>query len=162
VAYLAAQALDLRLFPTRTDDLAIHGRLLSADARWWRVSGAVLHCAFGAVVGAVYAGWPRRRLTAVVPPWAAGVVFLQAENTALYPLLLVLQRWHPAWRDGTLESYFRPIPYAQQVFRHLAFGAALGVLLGKGPGMGLGTPPGAGGQTRPPGAGKSAPSASAG
>jgi hypothetical protein len=134
-AYLVAQALDLRLFPTRTDDLAIHGRLLSADARWWRIGGAVLHCGFGAVVGAVYAGWPRRRLTAVLPPWAAGVTFLQIENTALYPLLLVLQRWHPAWHDGTLESYFGPLPYAQQVFRHLAFGAVLGILLGKGLGQ---------------------------
>jgi hypothetical protein len=133
LAYLAAQALDLRLLRTRADDLAIHGRPLSADPRRWRAAGAVLHLGFGAVLGAVYAGWPRRRLTTYLPPWVAGIVFLQAENAVLYPLLLPLHRLHPAWREGLLESYFRPRTAGQQVWRHLVFGAVLGALLGRRP-----------------------------
>jgi hypothetical protein len=131
LAYLAAQALDLRLLRTRADDLAIHGRLLSAEPRRWRAIGAVMHLGFGAVVGAIYAGRPRRRLTQRLPPWAAGVVFLQVENATLYPALLLLQRLHPAWRTGLLESYVRPRTAAQQVWRHLVFGAVLGALLGR-------------------------------
>ena len=131
VAYLAAQALDLRLFPTRTDDLAIHGRLFSADPRRWRPIGALLHLSFGAFLGALYAGWPRRRLTAHRAPWRAGVLFLQAENAVLYPLLALLHRLHPAWRTGLLESYYRPLTAAQQVWRHAVFGAVLGALLGR-------------------------------
>jgi len=136
LAYLAAQALDLRLLRTRADDLAIHGRLLSADPRRWRPAGALLHLGFGAVLGAVYAGRPRRRLTGHLPPWAAGVAFLQLENAVLYPLLLPLQRLHPAWSTGLLESYYRPATAAQQVWRHLVFGAVLGALLGRPPGPG--------------------------
>jgi hypothetical protein len=130
-AYLAAQALDLRLLPTRTDDLAIHGRLFSADPRRWRPIGALLHLSFGAFLGALYAGWPRRRLTAHREPWRAGVLFLQAENAVLYPLLALLHRLHPAWRTGLLESYYRPLTAAQQVWRHAVFGAVLGALLGR-------------------------------
>jgi hypothetical protein len=136
-AYLAAQALDLRLRPARTDDLAIHGRLFSADPRRWRPIGALLHLSFGAFLGALYAGRPRRRLTrptgptAHLPPWAAGVLFLQLENALLYPLLALLHRLHPAWRTGLLESYYRPLPAAQQVWRHAVFGAVLGALLGR-------------------------------
>jgi hypothetical protein len=130
LAYLAAQALDLRLLRTRADDLAIHGRLLSADPRRWRAAGAVMHLGFGALLGAVYAGRPRGRLTEHLPPWAAGIAFLQLENAVLYPLLLPLHRLHPAWRTGLLESYYRPVPAAQQVWRHLVFGAVLGALLG--------------------------------
>ena len=131
VAYLAAQTLDLRLLPTRTDDLAIPGRLFSAAPRLWRPIGALMHLVFGAFLGALYAGWPRRRLTARRAPWEAGVLFLLVENAVLYPLLALLHRLHPAWRTGLLESYYRPLTAAQQVWRHAVFGAALGALLGR-------------------------------
>lgn len=130
VAYLAAQGADIRLFANRTDDLAIHGRIFSADPRRWRTVGAVLHCTAGAALGAIYAGWPRRRLTAALPPWTAGVLFLLGENTLLYPLLAIMHRYHPAWREGVLESYYQPLTAGQQVWRHIVFGIALGALLG--------------------------------
>ena len=129
-AYLAAQGADLRLFANRTDDLAIHGRVFSADPLRWRTIGTVLHCTAGAALGVLYAGPPRRRLTATLPPWAAGVLFLLAENTVLYPLLAIMHRYHPAWREEVLESYYQPLTAAQQVWRHVVFGIVLGALLG--------------------------------
>lgn len=131
LAYLAAQAIDLRLFNNRTDDLAIHGRVFSADPQRWRCIGALMHAGAGVIVGALYAGWPRRRLSAHLPPWAAGVLFLQLENALLYPLLGVMHRYHPAWQEGLLESYYQPLTAGQQVWRHVVFGAVLGVLLGR-------------------------------
>lgn len=129
LAYLAAQGLDIRLLRNRTDDLAIHGRLLARDPFWWRSAGMVMHCLFGTALGALYAAALGRPLRRRLPPWAAGVAFMQAENTALYPLLALMQRFHPAWREGILESYYQPLTAAQQVWRHLVFGAVLGIVL---------------------------------
>ena len=57
---------------------------------------------------------------------------LMAENTLLWPLVWVVDRRHPAMRAGELPKMNRPLPMAQQVVRHLAFGLTLGVLYGEG------------------------------
>ena len=132
IAYLAAQT-SRSAPPPHPHRRPRHPRpsLFSADPRRWRPIGALLHLSFGAFLGALYAGWPRRRLTAHRAPWTAGVLFLLVENAVLYPLLAPLHRLHPAWRTGLLESYYRPLTAAQQVWRHAVFGAVLGALLGR-------------------------------
>ena len=64
------------------------------------------------------------------PYWLRGVAMAQAENLTLWPLVLLIDRSHPAVKSGDLAHMSRPIYFGQAVWRHLALGAVLGALLG--------------------------------
>ena len=57
----------------------------------------------------------------------------QAENLALWPLILLIDRVHPAIRRGALAPLNRPAYFAQAVLRHAALGVVLGLVLGPPP-----------------------------
>jgi hypothetical protein len=94
------------------------------------VLGLLAHTGFGTTLGLAYGALGRRALPG--PNWARGVLMLMAENAALWPLAVVADRVHPSMRSGELPRLNTPIPFAQQLIRHVAFGAALGVLYGNG------------------------------
>lgn len=125
IAYAIEQEVDLHLVGHYTDDLTLVGRLFTSDDSRIRPLGFAGHLLNGAIVGAVYAFLADRRLPG--PPLARGVIFALAENVVLYPLAL-LERHHPAIREGTLASYWSRKAFYQQTLRHAAFGVVLGPL----------------------------------
>lgn len=66
------------------------------------------------------------------PYWLRGIVMVQVENATVFPVVVLLDRFHPAIRSGELAKVTRPIYFVQQAWRHLALGAVLGMLLGPG------------------------------
>jgi hypothetical protein len=125
IAYLAAQSIDLKLTKNRTDDRILLGRLVPVPPSSTIATGTLMHLGNSLIVSAVYHLWIARRLKG--PGWWKGVVFAMAENTLLYPLAL-LERFHPAVRNGEVDSYLSWTAYAQETWRHIAFGAVLGAI----------------------------------
>ena len=61
--------------------------------------------------------------------WKWGIVVFQLETVATWPLMVVVDRWHPDRRNGTWPPLARNgRVFAQEVAVHAVFGAVLGVL----------------------------------
>lgn len=124
-AYLVEQAIDLRVFRVHTDDLQLLGRFFSPNPRVWQMVGFGLHCFNAVGLAGIYALFGR---FLPGPGWLRGIMFAQIENTLLWPLALLLDRYHPGRKAGTLATYNAPIPFLQGILRHLAYGVVLGIL----------------------------------
>ncbi|MBA2519366.1 MAG: hypothetical protein H0V24_06850 [Chloroflexia bacterium] len=124
VAYVAVQAVDIRLTGRKVDDLVALGRFATGDNQAARRLGLGLHLANSVVLALVY-GKVQAKLPG--PPWARGMLFTMAENSLLYPLM-ALEDKHPAIRDGSLDRYWNWPAFMQSIPRHLVYGAVLGVL----------------------------------
>lgn len=124
-AYLAVQFLDLKMIPFPGDDLKMLGMVVTRRDPAWRVAGVAAHCGNGTALALAYAALARDRLPG--PPVARGLLLGQIENALAWPLVpLLLDRYHPAIRAGALPRLNTPAYAAQQILRHLAYGAVLG------------------------------------
>lgn len=123
LAFLLAMGLDLLLLRRRTNDLRLLAGLVPGGRRHWPWLGTLLHCANGAALGILY-GRLVHRIPG--PGWLRGLVFALAENAILWPVIVLLDRIHPEIRAGRLEPFNRPVPFLQEVWRHVAYGLALG------------------------------------
>jgi len=130
LVYLGVMYVDMAVTRSPSNDLLLLGRMVTVDRRRARMIGFLAHMGFGITLSLAYAGYARRRLPG--PAWARGVAMLMGENTLLWPLVWVVDRRHPAMRSGELPKLNRPIPMAQQIVRHVAFGVTLGLLYGEG------------------------------
>ena len=123
-AYLAEQALDRRLLRNEYDDLVLWGGFLSRNPARQRLVGLLTHFTLGTLLAAAYeAALP------LFPPWSGplkGLLFVQAENTLLYPGVPVINRVHPSVRLGEMPSLLTMRYLAVEVLRHAAFGLILG------------------------------------
>lgn len=124
-AYLLAQAFDLNVTKNRLDDRVLIGRLVPVPRRRAIVIGTVMHLVNSVLFSAVFRLALRDRLAG--PMWWRGLQAAIVETVALYPMAL-LEDFHPAIRDGQLDSYQTATAFLQQVWRHVAFGAVLGLL----------------------------------
>ncbi len=121
--WAAQQPLDKRVFESDYDDVELLGKLAVRDASW-PAAGAAMHLANGAIFGAVYA---QLRPFAPGPPLAAGLAAGMIEHFGLWPLVRLVDRYHPARKELTpLSGNVRAL--AQGAWRHLLFGAVLGAL----------------------------------
>lgn len=127
VAYLGAQEIDRRLAEPRSNDLVLLGGLVSERPLVWRPLGLVLHLLAGGVFGVLFEAVVAPRVPG--PYWLRGVTMAQLENLTLFPLLLPIDRTHPAVASGDLAPTFTVTYFGQAVWRHLALGAVLGALL---------------------------------
>lgn len=123
LVWAAQQPLDKRAFASGYDDVELLGKLATRDAGW-PLAGAAIHAANGAAFGAAYA---QLRPFMPGPPFARAMACGLAEHLALWPLGRFVDRHHPARRDLTRMSGNRRA-WAQATWRHLLFGAVLGVL----------------------------------
>jgi hypothetical protein len=128
VAYLAAQELDRRLGNPRSNDMILLGGMVTRRERAWTPLGTVMHLLAGATFGVTFETVVAPRLRG--PYWLRGVVMAQAENVALWPLVILMDRLHPAVESGALAPMNHPIYFAQAAWRHLALGAVMGLVLG--------------------------------
>ena len=129
LAYLVEMRVDLAALRCPTNDLMLLGRPFSANRRAWPAIGTALHFFNGVALAQVYALLGRRLPG---PPWLRGLLFTQIENTLLYSVVPLFDRFHPAITAGELPRMFRPVPFVQQVLRHIAYGVVLGAVYGEG------------------------------
>jgi hypothetical protein len=118
------QPLDKALLGSGFDDLELLGRLATRSDGGWLAPGLVLHLQNGAVFGALYA------LVAPslpVAPALRGPLAAMTEHLASWPLVLVVDRFHPARRELP-RLWGNRRAFAQATVRHLLFGVVLGEL----------------------------------
>jgi hypothetical protein len=128
-AYLAEQYLDMRLLRFEGDDVRLLGQALTRRDPAWRAVGFALHATNGVALAIVYAALLRNRLPGA--PVLRGLLLGEVENAVLWPLVpLVIDRYHPAIRDGLTPRLNTPAYAAQAILRHLAYGAVLGGVYG--------------------------------
>ena len=120
-AWIAAEPVAQRLLGTPFTDVRALGRPVSQ--RHWRAAGTAIHLANGAAAGIAFERLGLRG-------WKAGVAAFQAEHLATWPLMVVVDRWHPDSRSGAWPPLVRNgRVFAQEAAVHAVFGAVLGLLL---------------------------------
>lgn len=127
LAYLVAQAVDRRIVNPRSDDVVLIGGMFTSRAPARGVIGLILHMLGGVSLGLLFETIVSRRLPG--PSWLRGIVMVQIENALVFPIVVLLDRFHPAIRAGELAPVTSRIYFAQQAWRHLALGAVMGALL---------------------------------
>ena len=123
------EPLDARLFRSDYRDIALLGKLVTSG-RGWKVAGYALHGVNGALFGLGVES-VRRRSGLPARPLALGLAL--AENVALYPLALLVDRKHPRRGEPHLPPLWSRRVFAQETFRHAVFGLVLGSLVEKAP-----------------------------
>lgn len=117
------QPLDKLVFSSRYDDVELLGRAVIRGDSWYP-AGLALHMGNGALFGMAYANVaPVLPLPPILRGPAAGL----AEHLALWPLVSLSDRLHPARKhlpqlDGSRRAF------AQAAWRHMLFGLVLGEL----------------------------------
>ncbi len=120
-AWVAAEPALQRLFRTTYTDVRLIGAPISRQH--WRLAGTAVHLANGAAAGVLF-----RRLG--LRGWKAGVAAAQIENAALWPGMVLVDRYHPDRRSGAWPPLLRSRRvFAQEAAAHAVFGAVLGLLL---------------------------------
>jgi hypothetical protein len=111
--------------PAGYSDLRLLGALLTGGGRRWRAAGLAAHLVNGALFGAAFA-------RAGGGGWRQALAAAQAENVALWPAMVLLDRIHPDRRSGAwppLAGHRRVFAYEVSV--HALFGVVLGTLSGR-------------------------------
>ena len=120
-AWAAAEPLAQRVFRTPYSDVRALGRPFSE--RHWRAVGLALHLANGALAGVAFERLGLRG-------WKAGVLVFELETVATWPLMTLIDRYHPDSRSGVWPPFTRDgRVLAQELAVHALFGAILGSLV---------------------------------
>jgi hypothetical protein len=124
LVWAAAEPLDRLVFRCDYSDTALLGK--AVWRRHWLTVGLAIHAANGAVFGLAFE-LVRRRTGARPVPLGVGMALV--ENTALWPLCVLVDRYHPARGEPGLPPLARNgRAFAQATWRHALFGAVLGSL----------------------------------
>jgi hypothetical protein len=118
------EPLDVRLFRSDYRDVALLGKLVTSGPGW-KAAGYALHAANGAVFGLVFDAVHRRSR---IGPLRLAVGLALAEHLTLYPLGIVADRTHPRRGEPDVGPLWSRRVFAQETFRHVVFGLALGTL----------------------------------
>ena len=121
LVWAALEPIDKRIFRNDYSDVAMLGKLVTRS-RAWPFAGLAIHCANGATFG-----------LAAHALEASPVGLALAENTALFPLALLIDRRHPGRGSRGLAPLFTARGFAQATFRHVVFALAFARLLGEEP-----------------------------
>lgn len=127
-AYLAAMWTDNKLSRHKFNDIKLVGQIFTTKSPFWQVQGLVGHYGFSGVMALVYASQVYKRLPG--PGWLRGPIFLQIENSTLYLLTPLMDRFHAGVKSGQVPPMWKWKSFWGQVVRHLAFGVTLGAVYG--------------------------------
>jgi len=125
-AYLAAMWADNKISSHKFNDIKLVGQIFTTRSPFWQIQGLVGHYGFSGVMALLYATQAYHRLPG--PGWLRGLIFLQIENTILYPLAIPMDPRHAGVQSGQLPPVWNWKSFWGQVVRHVAFGVALGAL----------------------------------
>ncbi len=120
------QPLDKRAFGSGYDDVELLGKAVVKGDEW-PAAGLALHVANGVAFGATYAQL-RRFLPG--PAVAQGTSMAVAEHLALWPLVSLVDRYHPRRRELTKLKGNRAA-FWQAFYRHALFGLAMSAIEAK-------------------------------
>jgi hypothetical protein len=120
-AWAAVEPLDKRLFRSDYSDVALLGKGVTRS-RAWPAVGLAMHLVNGAIFGLAFEE-ARQRLD--VPQRRLAVGMALAEHVALFPLVALTDRFHPARGEAGVAPAFNPRGFAQATWRHAFFGALL-------------------------------------
>ena len=123
-ALWAAQLpLDKRAFGSGYDDVELLGRaIVKGDD--WPAAGLALHVLNGVAFGTAYA---QLRRFVPGPPLAHGAGMAVAEHVALWPLVALVDRYHPRRAELTPLKGNRAA-FWQGLYRHALFGLAMSAI----------------------------------
>lgn len=124
-AWAAAEPLGRRLLgtPATYSDLRLLGAPLSRER--WQPVGLALHLVNGAAFGAAFKALGGSG-------WKQGLAAAQAENLALWPGMVVVDRLHPDRRSGDWPPLLgNGRVFAYETAMHALFGVTLGLLAGR-------------------------------
>ncbi len=125
-AFLLTTWLDSTLSRHPYNDLKLVGQMFTTKSPLWQIQGLVGHYSFSAVMLLVYASWAYNRLPG--PPWLRGVLFVQIENSLLYPVAPILDKFHAGVRHAQLPPLLNWKTFFGQMLRHVVYGFVLGAL----------------------------------
>jgi hypothetical protein len=117
------QPLDKVLLDCAYDDVELLGRAVVKGEGWYS-AGIAVHLWNGALFGAVYSNVAP---AVPLPPALRGPAAALTEHLALWPLVQLTDRFHPARKELPELSGNRRA-FAQATLRHLLFGIVLGEL----------------------------------
>ena len=117
------QPLDKLVFSSRYDDVELLGRAVIRGDSWYP-AGLALHMGNGALFGMAYANVAP---VLPLPPMLRGPAAGLTEHLALWPLVALTDRLHPARKHLPELGGSRRV-FAQAAWRHLLFGLVLGEL----------------------------------
>ena len=123
LVWAALEPLDRRVFRHDYSDVAMLGKLVTRS-RAWPIAGLAVHTANGATFGLAWRELRRRHGT-------KPITLALVENTALFPLAPLIDRLHPARGTWLLAPLATKRGFAQATWRHVVFGAVLGLLAGE-------------------------------
>jgi hypothetical protein len=127
LVWAAQEPLDQKLFRCDYSDVAVLGKGITRG-RGWRPAGLAIHAVNGAAFGLAFHE-ARRRVALDERRLAVGMAL--AEHVALYPLCYVVDRYHPARGEaGVPRLLTNGRAFAQATWRHVLFGAVLGLVSG--------------------------------
>ena len=115
------QAGDKRAFDCGYDDVELLGKLVTRGHAW-PAAGLALHLGNGAIFGATYS---QLRPFLPGPLVVRALTLAMAEHVALYPLVALSDRFHPA-RGDLPRLWGNRRAFAQATWRHVVFGLLLG------------------------------------
>jgi hypothetical protein len=124
MVWSALEPLDVKLFRHDYSDTAMLGKLVTRS-RAWPFAGIAVHAGNGVLFGLAYHEVRRRTK---LPPLPLAVGMALVENTGLYALAPLVDRYHPARGERGVAAMWSKRAFAQETFRHVVFGAVLGRL----------------------------------
>lgn len=124
VAFALTMLADMTVSRRRVNDFQMLAGF-GPFADRWRLTGPLIHMSASAFMGAIYA-MAHSRLRG--PGWLRGATFALIENTLLWPMVVLVDRHHPAIKRGELPSFNAPWPFVAENLRHAAYGVVLGVV----------------------------------
>ncbi len=117
--WAAAEPALRRVTRTEYSDVRLVGDPLSKDSQ---LPGLAVHCLNGGMFGAAFT---MLGLSGV----RQGVLVAELESAGLWPLTVLVDRYHPTVRSGEWAPVFRdPRAFCHSMLGHLVFGATLGGL----------------------------------
>jgi len=125
LVWAAQEPLDQRVFGCDYSDVALLGKAVTRGRRW-RAAGLALHALNGLAFGLA---WDAARRRLPVDPRRLAIGLAVAENTLLWPLCVLVDRYHPARGELGVPPLLRNRrAFAQATWRHALFGLVLGRL----------------------------------
>ena len=118
------EPLDMRLFRQDYSDTAVLGKAFTR--RRWRPVGFAAHAVNGAIFGLAFEQVRRRT---GYPVRALAVAAATVEHLTLFPLGVLVDRYHPARGEPGVVGVFSARAFGQATVRHLVFGLVLGRLV---------------------------------
>ena len=128
-AYAAEMYVDMAVTGSAFDDVQLVESVIRGHKSRVPWLGMAIHLINGAMLAQIYAGIVRPLLRG--PSWVRGLAFGVLFLASVWPLTPLVDRIHPQIKRGAMPKLAAPVPFGQNVARHLVFGLVLGWLCGK-------------------------------